>query len=282
MNENNIRLSKESSKNGQSGGLPWWLWVFLTAITASLLLGGYEKIQGFTQRETSVDPFLKVTNRQFSLFLWQFPEYMKINSPKKMEYLTGFLSIHENFSLEAAEEYVKAPDDLLFLYHTWSRLLFSDPIERPIPPDEFKRFLIQLPEWLPKNWTDAPQQYVQLVDHESYLAMKNLQVLPMSTLPIEVRTAFLGWKNYFVEGAEINATKLTYAELLSFLEKHPTYQRSFWRNISEMQGQKIAGLTYLSSLLKGGYAQDSEVPREQLSSFLIVAYHNAKKAAQNL
>lgn len=277
MNGNNV-----ASLNKQKEGMPWWLWVFLATIAMSLLLGGYERFQSFMTQEENSDPFMNVSNRQFSLFLWQFPEYMKVNASDKSSYLRGFMPNQENFSSDTSEDCVDASFDLLFLYHTWARLLFSDPIGRPIPPEEFKQFLTQFPEWHPKNWKEAPKPYVQLVSRESYLATRNMQELPDATLPKEVRAAFFGWKNYFVEGTEINAVKFTYAELLAFLEKHPTYQRSYWRNISEVQGKKVAGLNYLSSLLKGGFSSESVVPREQLAPFLIVAYYNAKKAAQEL
>lgn len=261
--------------------LPWWLWIFLATIVIALLWGSGGFYKGLMQEERSVDPFLKVTNREFSLFLWQFPSYMRVNASKKSGYLTGFLTTSENFSPADAEEYVVAPPDLIFLYHTWSRLLSQDDLPRPIAPEEFKRFLSQLPEWEPQNWKEAPEEYVQLVSSGDYMKSKNMQTLSSQALPKSVRIAFFGWKNYFLEGSEINNLKMTYEALLSFLEKHPTYNRSYWRNIAEVYGQKVGGLSYLSSLLTNAYTKDAEVPRDQLSSFLRVACYNAEQAANN-
>ena len=260
---------------------PWWLWIFIIVAVFTLIWGTNDWHQSFVQSEKSVDPFLRVTNREFSLFLWQFPSYMRVNSSTKNDYLTGFLATSESFSPETAEEYVVASADLLFLYHTWNRLLAPDFISRPIPPKEFKKFLDQLTEWRPENWSQAPHEYIQLVNSESYTLAENLQVLPLSTLPLVVRRAFLGWKNYFIEGQQINRVQPTYEQIKTFLAQHPHYERSYWRNIREVYGKKVAGKEYLAGFLHDNYAPNAPIPKEQVSSFLKVAYYNADQAEKN-
>lgn len=193
---------KNFIRNGWSiSSLPFWLWMALTAMMAALVWGSGEWIQGFLQKEKKHDPFLEVTNREFSVFLWHFPSFMRLNVSKKTGYLPGFLTTGENFSPATSEEFISAPPDLIFLYHLWHRLLASEFISRSIPPQEFDQFLEQLPEWNPSNWPKAPNDYVQFIDTKGYGDIKDLQALPQSTLPLIVRQAFLGWKNYFMEGA---------------------------------------------------------------------------------
>jgi len=259
----------------------FWLWVGLTALIAVLILGSNNWFQSFLSNEKKRDPFLEVTNREFSLFLWQFPSFMRVNVSKKAGYLPGFLTTAENFSPSTSEEFVSASPDLIFLYHTWHRLLVPDFIKRPITPQEFTQFLEQLPEWDPMNWPKAPQDYVQLVDTKSYSQLEDLQTLPLASLPMIVREAFLGWKNYYMEGPQINEQQPTFAQVKAFLEKHPHYARNYWRNISEVNKQKIAGADYLIGFIGGTFIPDATVPKDQLASFLKVAIYNAEQAEKN-
>ncbi|MCE5317775.1 MAG: hypothetical protein LLG04_10540, partial [Parachlamydia sp.] len=54
-----------------SNPFPFWLWLVLLAIIASLFWGGSSWLSQQINREVAASPFLQVTNRQFSLFLWQ-------------------------------------------------------------------------------------------------------------------------------------------------------------------------------------------------------------------
>lgn len=261
-------------------GVPWWVWMFAAGAILLVVLGSTQWVQVFMQGERSKDPFLRVTNREFSLFLWQFPSYMRVNAAKKSGYLPGFAEDSENFSTITADQYVIASPELLFLYHTWSRLLASEFPARPISGAEFKEFLVRLPEWRPENWAGAPKAYGQLVNGGGLDATPNLQTLPEATLPTAVRVAFIGWKNYMKEGKEINAVQPTFGELSAFLDKYPHYARSYWRNIQEVDGKGVAGDNYLKETLKSGNAPDQKVPQDQLSPFLKVAYYNATKAAK--
>lgn len=273
---------KDFIRNGWSlTSLPFWLWFALTVLVATLIWGHIGWFQNLIQNEKKKDPFLEVTNREFSVFLWQFPSFMRINVSKKAGYLPGFLTTGENFSSATSEEFVSAPPDLLFLYHTWYRLLSPEFIRRPIIPEEFKQFLEQLPEWSPAKWSTAPQDYIQLIDSKSYIHMKDLQTLPQSALPLMVRQAFIGWKNYFLEGPQINSVEPTFGEVKNFLDTHSNYARNCWRNISEINGQKVAGIDYLSGFIQATFVSDNLVPKEQLTPFLKVALYNARQAAKN-
>jgi hypothetical protein len=275
---------KDFIQNGWSlTSLPFWLWLALLATLAAIIWGSRGWYEGFIQKEKRHDPFLEVTNREFSLFLWQFPSFLRVNVPKKSGYLPGFLANSENFNLTTAEDYVSAPPDLIFLYHIWHRLLSPEFIPRPISPTEFDDFLQQLPEWQPKNWKSSLEEYTQLVDSKSYLQIENLQTLPEKTLPQIVRQAFQGWKNYFLEGPRINEVHPTFAQIIAFLEQHPHYARNFWRNIEVVHGQEVAGSKYLIALLKEKETQlpDAPFPIEQLAPFLKVALFNFEQAQQN-
>lgn len=267
---------KNFIQNGWSfTSLPFWLWIFLLAVTVSLIWGSLGWYEGFMQNFKKRDPFLEVTNREFSVFLWQFPSFMRINASQKTGYLPGFLTTSQNFDAKTAEDFVSAPPDLIFLYHTWHRLLAPEFIGRSISPKEFEDFLDQLPEWKPENWTKAPEDYAQFIHSKSYLKVSDLLTLPNSTLPLIVRQSFIGWKNYFIEGAQINELKPTYSQIKTFLVSYPNYARNYWRNIQEINHQKVAGLEYLKGFTEGAFIPDANVPKDELSSFLKVALYNS-------
>lgn len=267
-------------RNGWSlKSFPFWLWIFMMAAFAGIIWGAANWYQGLILQEKKHNPFLEVTNRDFSVFLWQFPSYLRANVSKKTGYLPGFLTTSENLDIGHAEDPVTAPPNLVFLYHTWHRLLAADFIPRPIPASEFQEFLKQLPEWEPKNWKNAPSGYVEWVSSKK--GTENLQKLSESELPLIVRQAFQGWKNYYQEGPKINEMHPTYAQVIAFLEKHPTYGRSYWRNIDFIEGQHVAGPDYLLGLLNGKYKPEDAVPDDQLAPFLKVALFNAEQAKNN-
>lgn len=260
--------------------MPFWLWLFLIAAIALVIGGTKGWYDGWIKQEKTHEPFLEVTNRQFSVFLWQFPSFMRRNASQKNGYLPGFLSTQENVDLENSENLVSAPPDLIFLYHTWHRLLAPEFIPRPILVAEFNEFLQQLPEWQPQNWKDAPEGYVKLIESQPD-SKENLQNLPESVLPMMVKQAFQGWKNYFKEGDKINDLKPTFAQLITFLKQYPHYARPYWRNIDLIHHQFIAGPHYLYDMLNENFAPDAMVPHEQLPSFLKVALFNAEQAQQD-
>ena len=172
-----------------------------------------------------------------------------------------------------ADQYVVAPPDVLFLYHTWHRLVSQEFTERKIPLPEFRKFLAYVEEWDPKNWPQAPSEYVQFVKALPNAKTEDLKTLPLSTLPLEVRQAFQGWKNYFLEGNLINEVKATYAEMQEFLAKHPHYTRNYWRNIFD-----DANTSYLKILTLGTFNLEDQMPSNQFSALLKAAFLNAQQA----
>lgn len=247
--------------------LPLWTWFALFIVMLSILWGVLGWYNRTFAKELESKSFLEVKNRDFSLFLWQFPSYMRSNL-KKTAYLTGFLQENVTLDLAKTEEYVLAPPDLLFLYHTWNRLLSNDLIARPVPIDEFKEFLSQVPEWKPENWRNSPANYKQLIGNLNGEKSQDLA----SVLPKVVVQAFVGWKNYFKEGAKINALKPTYKQINEFLKKYPHYARNYWQNIQSIEGQEVAGPVYLVSL--ENKESDEVIPAEQVAPFLKVALYN--------
>lgn len=262
--------------------LPFWTWLFMAAAFLAILLGMYSWYGELMQKEDSSEPFLAVTNREFSVFLWQFPQYLKPNAGKKMGYLPGFYGDKENLIVQEAEKNVSAPPDLLFLYHTWNRLLAPEYAKRPISSAEFEEFLQRLPEWIPSNWKAAPPEYAALVNSEGYKKIDNLETLTNDELPRIVRIAFQGWRNYYKEGPQINAFAPTIGQVKKFLENYPNYARNYWRNIAEVAGQPVAGLNYLSLLLIGIPNAGDKFPSDQLTPFLKAAMYNADQAATKL
>jgi hypothetical protein len=252
--------------------MPVWLFVaIVVAIFSVLWVAGnwyFQKIETKIQES----PFLQVTNREMSLFLWQNPEYMRIHSPSKTGYLPGFNSVGSvNPKLEALETYVSVSPEVLFKYHTWNRLLGKYVIPRPINPKEFREFLVSAPEWDPKNWPNAPQEYRQLISELDLMQVPNMQTLTETAFPNSVRNAFLGWKNYYREGDLINQIKPKVKEMKEFIDRYPNFARNYWRNLYP---------DYQKSLLDASANPEAIISSEEISPFLRVSFYNYSIAAK--
>lgn len=265
-------IHEEYSKNP----FPIYLWIFLIAIVACLIWGIYSWYNQTIATEQKKDPFLQVTNRQISLFLWQNPEYMRVNVKDKNGYLPGFKYQGKvGLEADAADQYVIAPPELLFLYHTWDRLIKDEFAQRPIIVGDFQDFLNYEEEWQPKYWPNAPEGYAKLVDSLSSAPDKDAQLVAVSDVPMDVRIAYQGWRNYFKEGDAINKIKATYADMQEFLQAFPHYARNYWRNIASVEGNEHR---YLYTLTLGQFNPLDTIPDKEMPPFLKVAFYNFKMA----
>lgn len=261
--------------NRPKNPLPYWLWGVLLTLLVSLIWGMGSWYNKKMTHEVEANPFLQVTNRQMSIFLWQFPEHMRVNvSTGRSGYLPGFQYV-DKLSLEPnmADLYVVAPPELLFLYHTWHRLLNAEFIPRPIQLSEFKEFLLYAVEWQPKNWPGAPSDYVEFAN--ALLESKTIDPgsLPDITPPMDVIQAFQGWKNFFKEGEAINKMSPTYGQMADFLRVSPNYARNFWRNIVMDKYPN-----YLKTLTSGKYTPTVAIANEELAPFLKFAFYNYQQS----
>lgn len=241
---------------------PFWFWLFLVVIIITLVIGMQSWIRE-TFTAVPRGPFTEVTNRDFSLFLWQHPEYMRVNATTKAGYLTGFQD-EGSIKKGSADQYVVVLPEVLFRYHTWKRQVKSEFPSRRIDGREFLEFLQQVSEWDPQNWPAAPVAYATMVDKLPNI--DDLQNLPKETLPVDVQLAFIGWKNYFKEQKAIQETTPTYAQMQSFLAQYPHYARNYWKNITSDQ--------YLRTLALGNFSSDHIIPNEELALFLKIALYN--------
>lgn len=267
---------------------PFWLWIFLITTIVALFWGGRSWYGDYIQTKVEMSPFLQVTNREFSLFLWQNPEYMRVHTKNKSGYLTGFQYTDKvSLELEFADKYVVAPPDIIFLYHVWHRLVSNEFTPRPIPLTEFLEFLAYAEEWYPRNWPAAPPGYIKLIEGISThnlvqevgggkIDPDDLQTLPHSSLPQSVRMAFQGWKNYFKEGELINRIKPNYLDVEGFLSSHPHYARNYWRNIVQDQYPR-----YLFSLSSDEIDRLSYMPSQEMTPLFKVAIFNYLKGKSN-
>lgn len=275
-NQDKLPEKKFINESYKKNPLLLWIWVFVIGVIVFLLW-----VAWFTSEEksnnanipkdlsVSVAGFFNVTNRQFSLFLWQHPSYMRVNY-KKTGYLPAF-QVLDKITVEPnlAEQKVVAPPEIIFLYHAWSRLLGNELIPRPIPVNEFIEFLEYCEEWQPQFWKMAPSEYVNLMQELKMNTERDLQDLPFTTLPLQVRKAFQGWKNNFKEADQINALSVTYGEIESFLKAYPNYSRNYWRNIYLRDVP-----SYLITPLQGGGVKTDPIPSTELAPFLKVAFFN--------
>jgi hypothetical protein len=259
---------------------PFWFWLFIVGIISVLAWGiGSWGVQVLT-REVKGFPFLQVTNRELSLFLWQHPQYMRSNASTKTGYLPGFLYVEKvTIDVPYADEFIQAPPELLFQYHTWDRLVSKEFAPRPIPLSEFREFLSYVSEWQPQFWPAAPTEYVDFIANLAKTQEEDLAKLPLTTVPLEVRQAFQGWKNYFKEGEQINSVKPTFGEMNEFLEHFPHYARNYWRNlVMDLTPQYLYTSTFVPFAT---FDTNADIPSEELNPFLKLAFFNYQQSLKN-
>lgn len=249
---------------------PFFLWGALGALIVGVaIFFAFQALRQISSVRKSM-PFFHVTNREFSLFLWQNPEFMRRHASRKDGYLTGFeRSGRKGIVPDSAEELVVAAPSVLFRYHTWKRLLGNERFDRKIDPKMFVKFLQDEPAWRPENWQQAPEGYSRTLSFSH--SYDDLSEAQEDEMPWQVRQAYTGWLNYFEEGEAINEQQITVSQLRNFLVEHPEYKRNLWRNIV-MQNVP----DYLKILAS---TEDNQlVPTEQLTPFIRVAlFNDAKK-----
>lgn len=256
---------------------PLWVWMFILVAFGALGWGIASQYSGYFEQNAASRPFLQVTNREISLFLWQNPEFMRVNARSKSGYLPGFEYVGKvTMTPSLADRYVAAPPEVLFRYHTWSRLLRDEYIPRPIVVREFVEFLENDEAWQPEHWPAAPKGYAAFVKGLDPVSKEDLQKQPEEVFPLVVRIAFQGWKNYLYEGEQIDASRPTYKGTVEFLKKHPNYARNFWRNIVDNERQH-----YLKDVNLATEASPEQIPTDQLSPFFRLAYFNWVMAGQS-
>jgi hypothetical protein len=261
---------------------------FLISFTLFFLLlllvgGAIQIIQRGRQQIERSQPFLEVTNRDMSLFLWQFPGFMRVHVKQKTGYMPGFRYVEsQTVDPAQADSFVVAPPDVLFLYHTWKRLLSHYFIPRSIPAKEFIEFLKKDSQWDPANWSQTTSEYIHfVVTLPNYDPKEDLSTLSENILPIVVRKAFQGWKNYYKEGDQINSVHPTQEGIKNFLKKYPHYNRNYWVGIGEVEGVSIGGFNYLLDLINPSDFPTELIPENQMSGFLKVAYYNDQQSSKS-
>jgi hypothetical protein len=248
----------QESKNGST----WKIWLGIV-LALSLFLTGVWSIKWIadqTEKEISRQPFLRVTNRAFSLFLWENTEYMRPHRKSRTGYLPGFhLNPKVTPKPEQAEGWVSVPPDVLFHYHSWERLLREYEYDRLITAAELREFLAYAEEWHPDYWEESPEGYREFV---LSLPVRGDVEEVQASVPPDVKRAFIGWKNYFKEGEEINRAIYAKDEVKRFLKRRPHFAAHFWQN-------SYPG--YLKSLEND---IEKELPGWQIPSFMKVALYN--------
>lgn len=254
---------------------PFWFWLFMIAVIAALLWGSKSWFVRNVEERVESTAFLQVTNRDMSIFLWEFPEHMRANTGRKTGYLPAFEYLdRETVEPDLADQIVQAPPELLFLYHTWHRLLGKIYFPTPISPTEFREFLNYDEQWKPIFWPKASDSYVRFVKSvlDGQVNDIDLQVMPESDLPLVVRKAFQGWQDYFKFGDRINKSTPSNEEIQKFIREYPNYARNYWRNI--LIGTKP---NYLKTL-NDKVTLEAPVPTQELAPFLKVAFFNYQQA----
>lgn len=234
----------------------YWFVILLVIAAASWIISGwYDRV---VTKETISSPFLQVTNREFSLFLWQNPEFMRIHVSDKASYLPAFNYI-ESLSMkpEMADDFVVAPPEILFKYHTWQRLLADEVPVQPVLRNDFNKFLEFAQEWHPTYWKEAPKSYSTLIET---LPQNEQTIL---NVPIPVQQAYTGWKNFFIEGDAVNTFNPTYKLFHQLVERYPHYSRPYWQNLIP---------EYMHSKEEGQL-----IPQHEQPSFLKSALYNFSK-----
>jgi len=184
---------------------------------AVLLIWGFMSSGEFSLGKSGA--FYAVTNRDFSLFLWQNLEKGDV----RLFHETALLQ-------ENVDRQVQASPDILAQYHVWQGLLGDILIPRKIPLEEFRSFLAFAIEWLPENWEKASFEYRSFAKDLPKCPFQQLEPLPFDTIPMQVRMAFYGWKNAFLEREAILKFQPSREQVQAFLKRYPQYARHYWRN----------------------------------------------------
>jgi hypothetical protein len=263
--------------NGSRARFPVWASILTFVALALIVYGVIYSLQHLKEGK-SPPQFAQVTNRQYSLFLWQNPQYMTYDLPPSSEYVTGYWDSRKLFADPVvADALVDSSAEMLYLYHTWATLLKSYLPGRPIPAARFMDFLMTCQEWQPRFWPQAPLGYGELVESIAQMnPTENLEELSMDEFSLDLRLAFQGYENYFFEAVQINALKPTYADIAELLQKYPYYARKYWFEALEKEYPN-----YLLTYTKGAYDPAESVPEDELTPFLRVALFNEKMALEN-
>lgn len=254
---------------------PYLLAIFFLAIITILITAIHTWYAEHQSAYRKTSPFYQVTNRDFSLFLLQNPRFLNQNVSNKEAYLPGLQYLKKlQSNLKDADNLVDAPDQMIFYYQTWNRLIDYPPPPRTIPVGEYKDFLSQYEEWTPVYWRNATRDYEELYRQiQNGTAPQNLATVSKLALPDDAREAFIGWKNAIMEKEELEKFRPTFALLKEFLDKYPNFQRNYWFNIL-----KASDWSYLETISFDKYDPTGNVPEDQIAPFLQIALFNYKKA----
>ncbi|MBA3958434.1 MAG: hypothetical protein H0X51_08615 [Parachlamydiaceae bacterium] len=249
---------------------PFWIWFLVVVFVTALAWFGRSWYVTTVEKHTASSPFYQVTNREFSLFFWDNPQYMRAHVSSKTGYFPAFqYPSRVTVEPELADEYVEGPPEIIFLYHVWNRLVAHEFFPKTISVTDFRAFLKEAEEWQPQFWKAAPVGYVELYkDLGQKNGEDNLAVESVEVLPNVVRQAFQGWQNYFKQGKEINQVKPTHEQMQAFLIAHPHYGRSFWRNIVMDK--------YPNYLLMEEGNTSTQMPEKEVSPLLRVAFFRSE------
>lgn len=262
---------------------PFWIWLAIAAAFVTLAWGTNAWLTKNSSTPDVSSSFLQVTNREFSLFLTQFPEYAKSFAKKKGEFLPAF-SFEGAISVAPtkADEQVIAPVELLFLYHTWKRQVGEHMPMRSVPAPLFLQFLQEMQMWQPRFWKQAPASYQAIVRSlEQGGQVKAEMLLDKATLPQEVLQAFQAWRNTALESKQIAAFTVSKGVVQKFLNTYPHYARNYWQNVLYESHPR-----YLRSFPPGkaavAIADEQPIADEELAPFLRFALYNFTEGSQSL
>ncbi|MEX2305104.1 MAG: hypothetical protein WD595_02825 [Waddliaceae bacterium] len=176
------KLNEKNFIQPPSRGVASWLWVLIAIVLIAIFWIFSASMLDQVRSRLWEKPFLQVTNREFSLFLWQNPEYMRRNQSKEIGYLPGFVSFEGKMTPDPkyADQFVAAPPKFLYRYHLWKFFLGEYVFNRSIPNQEFQAFLAYSTEWQPENWKGATDGYLSLLTTlEIDRQMKILQIFQL-------------------------------------------------------------------------------------------------------
>lgn len=236
-----------------------WIWLAVAAAAVTLLWGlsaWWGKSSSSSAAEKNGPQREVVTNRQFALFLGQFPEFTPKGNPQRI--------------LEAshAQESVSASDEQLFYYHTWQRQIGQDEPLRPIPATLLRQFLLAFPQWKQVNDSSSYTQYLkQLLENQD----STTAIVDKAIIPFELQLAVQNWRNKTQEAEQIASAQYTHEQVAKFLQRYPHFARNYWQNVLKAQYPHYL----LSFSPEAPKAPNSNVvAEEELAPFLRQALYN--------
>src|ERR1700733_7357205 len=110
-------MTLPTSPNSSRKRFPVWASILAFVALALIIYGVIYSLQHLKQGQNPPQ-FAQVTNRQYSLFLWQNPQYMSFHLPRRLHQVPGYLDRRNLFAdPTVADAFFDISAEMLYVDH---------------------------------------------------------------------------------------------------------------------------------------------------------------------